>query len=83
MLCVHVFDCPPLALRAQLPSLKRLDLELQLPRELLGSELRELVANCRPPPLPRGLTALSLVAGPMHGLLRHLRLPPGLQAGCD
>ena len=27
------------------------------------------------------LTSLSLQAGPMHGLLRHLRLPTGVKAG--
>ena len=27
------------------------------------------------------LTSLSLEAGPVHGLLRHLRLPPGVKAG--
>jgi hypothetical protein len=81
-LCVKGHDCLPRALRVQLPTLERLDLELRLPYDMRESELRELVANVGELLLPGGLTALALEAGPMYGLLRHLQLPPGLKAGC-
>jgi hypothetical protein len=71
-------------LHAQLPALERLDLVLDPDHPLddpehpptdndaksLGS-LQHLGA----------LTALTLRAGPMHGLLHYLRLPPDLKAG--
>jgi hypothetical protein len=82
VLCVRSFDCPPLALREQLPTLKRLDLWLnELPCDMQESELLKMVAGLRQLPLLGGLTALALAPGPMYGrLLRHLPLPPGLKA---
>ena len=81
VLCVRSYDCPPLALRAQLPTLKRLDLWLdELPCDMSESELLEMVAGLRQLPLLGGLTALALAPGPMYGrLLRRLQLPPGLK----
>lgn len=81
VLCVGGYHCRPLAIRVQLPTLERLDLGLRLLFPMLGTDL-EVAANLTHLALLGGLTALALRAGPMHALLRHLQLPPGLKAGC-
>ena len=71
----------PLTLRAQLPSLERLDLWLEPPGDMRESEVLEMEYSGQVP-LPHGLTELGLAAGPMYGrLLRNLQLPPGLKVG--
>lgn len=75
--CVRGCDCLRLALLAQLPTLKRLDLRLRMPHSMHNSDLLEMVANTGYLPL---LGGLALEVGPMHGMLRHLQLPPGLKA---
>ena len=81
MLCVKGCDCPPIALHVQLPTLERLHLQLQMPCHMEESEKLEMVANTGQLPSLGGLTALALEVGVMHGMLRHLQLPPGIKVG--
>lgn len=66
-------------LHAQLPALERLNLFLtsasEIPTPGLATTLGRLSVLAT-------LTALSLETGRMHGLLRHLRLPKSVKAGC-
>lgn len=65
-------------LHAQLPALERLDLVLNLAG---GAPPLETAAALGRLSTLASLSSLSLRAGPMHGLLRHLRLPTSVKAG--
>ena len=60
---------------SQLPALARLDLRLTLTRDVPDAELEDTMRTLG---TLSSLRAFVLEAGPTRGLLRHLRLPPGL-----
>ena len=60
---------------SQLPALARLDLRLMLIKEVADAELED---SMRTLGTLSSLRAFALEVGPTRGLLRHLRLPPGL-----
>lgn len=60
----------------QLPALERLDLRLTLAGDMPDPEMAGVLGRLE---ALQGLSSFALQAGPMKGLLRNLRPPPGIK----